>query len=290
MSINAAQQEAFSISFDGPAFDGHDIPAAALAQSLLALDGLARRAAEAAYGKNTSVEVKVKAGFRPGSFLVDLIIEHGREIAYVGAAAVTILGGVVGLTRWAFGKKVTVQDDTAGNGLVTVKNEAGATCVFFQEVINLYASNRVRTQLSRLTQTLDMDGAESITIKGAGEQSESQTITHAERQFFQQEEGIVITDNEREILLEVVGPMLNGASTGWKFAECDDSDTAGEFPAAVEDEAFLADVKNGVHKFASGTSMLVILRTVQRKVQRTRTERTVVEVKSVIPPPQNQQE
>ncbi|MBQ7738572.1 MAG: hypothetical protein IJT59_02820 [Desulfovibrionaceae bacterium] len=49
MHNESIQQEAFSISFNGPAFDGHDIPAAALAQSLLALDGLSRRAAEAAY-------------------------------------------------------------------------------------------------------------------------------------------------------------------------------------------------------------------------------------------------
>ena len=104
MANGARQEEAFSISFNGPAFDGHDIPAAALAQSLLALDGLSRRAAEAAYGKSASIDVKVKAGFRPGSFLIDLIIEHPEETVYVTAAAVTILGGVIQLARWAFGK------------------------------------------------------------------------------------------------------------------------------------------------------------------------------------------
>ena len=39
MANGALQEEAFSISFNGTAFDGHDIPAAALDQSLLALDG-----------------------------------------------------------------------------------------------------------------------------------------------------------------------------------------------------------------------------------------------------------
>ena len=48
MPNTVAQQEEFSISFNGRAFDGHDIPAAAIAQSLLAFDGLSRRAAEAA--------------------------------------------------------------------------------------------------------------------------------------------------------------------------------------------------------------------------------------------------
>lgn len=64
--------ETFSIQFTGKAFDNHDIPASALAQSLLALDGLAKRSAEVIYGKNSNTEIKVKAGFRQGSFIVDL--------------------------------------------------------------------------------------------------------------------------------------------------------------------------------------------------------------------------
>ena len=284
MTSNSVRQEAFSISFNGPAFDGHDIPAAALAQSLLALDGLSHRAAETAYGKSAAIEVKVKAGFRPGSFLIDLIIEHPAETVYVAAGAVTILSGVIKLARWAFGKKVSVQEPSAQENNVVVKNEAGSTCVVNQSVVALYASSRTQSQLSRLTQTLDMDGAESITLAGSGEESEPQTITREERRFFKQEDGIVITDNEREVLLEVVGPMLNGSPVGWKFAESDDADTSLEFYANVEDETFLAEVKSGLHNFASGTSALVVLRTVQRKVQRTRTERTVVEVKNIYPP------
>ncbi|MBE6441543.1 MAG: hypothetical protein E7022_04305 [Desulfovibrio desulfuricans] len=284
MSSDSIQQEAFSISFNGPAFDGHDIPAAALAQSLLALDGLSRRAAETAYGKSAAIDVKVKAGFRPGSFLIDLIIEHPAETVCVGAGAVTILTGVIGLARWAFGKKVSVQQPAQDGAHVTVKNEAGATCVVLQGVVGMYASSRTQTQLSRLTQTLDMEGAESITVKGSSENNETQEIPRNDRKFFKQEEGLVITDNEREVLLEVVGAMLNGSPVGWRFAESDDSDTSLEFSANVEDENFLAEVKSGQHNFASGTTMLVTLRTVQRKVVRTHTERTVVEVKTVYTP------
>ena len=67
-------EEKFSIEFDGPAFERHEISASALAQSLLALDGLARRSAEAAYGKDAGIEIKVKGDFRPGSFIVDMLI------------------------------------------------------------------------------------------------------------------------------------------------------------------------------------------------------------------------
>ena len=281
------KQEAFSISFNGEAFDGHDLPAAALAQSLLALDGFSRRAAEAAYGKNVAIDLNVKAGFKSGSFLIDLMIEHPYEAVCAGAAAVTILTGVIQLSKWAFGKKVSVQEAAVEQNKVVVKNEAGLTCVVYQSVVNLYMSKRTQSQLSRLTQTLDMDGAESITIKGESADSASQTITREERRFFKQEDGIVITDNEREVLLEVVGPMLNGAAKDWHFCEIDDTNTKLVFSANVEDETFLNEVKNGQHNFVNGTTILVVLRTVQRKLQRIRTERTVVEVKAVYPPSTN---
>ena len=49
--------ETFSIQFAGKAFDNHEIPASALAQSLLALDGLAKRTAEVVYGKDANAEI-----------------------------------------------------------------------------------------------------------------------------------------------------------------------------------------------------------------------------------------
>ena len=75
--------ETFSIQFSGKAFDNYDIPASALAQSLLALDGLVKKTAEAVYGKNVEAEVKVKAGFKQGSFIVDLIAacHRGNPVA-----------------------------------------------------------------------------------------------------------------------------------------------------------------------------------------------------------------
>ena len=51
MSKTKITNETFSIGFDGIALDRHEIPAVAFAQSLLALDALARRTAEAVYGE-----------------------------------------------------------------------------------------------------------------------------------------------------------------------------------------------------------------------------------------------
>ena len=141
------------------------------------------------------------------------------------------------------------------------------------------------SQLSRLTQTLDMDGAESIKIVDPTDVSDdaTETISKADRDLFRHEEGIVLTDNEAEVILEIIGPMLNGASKGWTFSEGEDGI---DFVAAVEDESFLASVRNRKIVLVNGTCIRAIVRTVQKKTVRTRTERTIVEVREVLPPTQ----
>lgn len=127
--------ESFSIEFDGPAFDGPNIPAAALAQSLLALDGLANRMSQGLYGSSTKTELKVKAGFKQGAFLVELIIEKFQtDPLEASAATAGTIAGVVGgikallkLGKWALGKKVKVieDEDATQTSTVKVENEIG---------------------------------------------------------------------------------------------------------------------------------------------------------------------
>ena len=284
--------ESFSIQFIGEAFGSNEISASALAQSLLALDGLAKKAAEVEYGKDSEAEIKVKAGFRKGSFIIDLIARcqsNPEAAANVGAAAVTIGAGVVGLIKSVFklgkfsrGEKITAipKNETE----VSVRNEIGETSTFNLKVVNIYNSSRVQSQLSRLTQTLDLDGAESIKIYTDNNDEQAETITKEERRFFRREDGIVLTDNEAEVILEIIGPMMDGSSKGWKFSEGTDGI---DFFASVEDEDFLSKVKSRAIKFENGTAIRAILRTVQRKNIRTVTDRSIVEVKEVIPPSKN---
>ncbi len=276
-----AVEENFSIEFHGPAFERHEISVSALAQSLLALDGLARRSAEAAYGKDAEIDIKVKGGFQPGSFIVDLLIQHGERTIVAVAGAVTILTGIIQVGKWAFGKKVKAQQPEE-NGCVRVENEVGDTHVFNQCIINVYNNTRTLSQLSRLTQTLDLEGAESMRISSANADSPMEEIvTKADRRFFRHEDGLVLTDNESETILEVIGPMLNGSPKGWRFSE---GENGVEFIANVEDESFLAAVRDREHALVNGTTIRAVIRTVQRKTVRTITDRTIVEVREVIQP------
>ena len=124
-----------------------------------------------------------------------------------------------------------------------------------------------------------MEGAEHIKL--SGDEARTEIISKEDRRFFRQEEGLVLTDNESETLLEVVGPMLNGSPDGWKFSEGEDGM---EFTANVADEEFLAAVRDRRIALVNGMTIRAIVRTVQRKRVRTRTDRTIVEVKEVCPP------
>lgn len=284
--------ETFSIQFSGEAFDNHDIPAAALAQSLLALDGLAKRVAEVVYGKESNTEIKVKAGFRKGSFIIDLVAQCQNDpvvavgvaagaatvVSTVGLGVVATIKGVIKAGKFFFGKKATVDPRAIKGDQIEVTNEIGQINNFNINVINIYNQDRTQSQLSRLTQTLDQDGVDSIRVYKDENDKESEVITKEDRKFFRHEEGIVLTDNEVEVILEVVGPMTNGASKGWKFSEGEDGI---EFTANVEDEEFLQDVKSRKIKFENGTAIRAVVRTVQRKNIRTITDRTIVDVKEV---------
>ncbi len=57
-----------------------------------------------------------------------------------------------------------------------------------------------------------------------------------------------------------------------------------EFVANVEDEEFLVAVRDRKIVLEHGSSIRAIVRTVQRRTTRTRTDRTIVEVKEVFPP------
>lgn len=278
-------RESFAIQFSGRAFDDNEISASALAQSLLSLDELTMRASEAVYGKDSHAEVKVKAGFRQGSFIVDLIASCKDDpvtAVTVAAGVATVVGflkEIVSLGKFSRGKKAEIDSNKVRGSVVEITNDHGEVSNFNVNVVNIY--NQGRTQLSRLTQTLDKEGAEFIRIYTDDSDQSPQVITKQDREFFRQEEGIVLTDNEAEVILDIISPMMNGSGKGWRFSEGEDGI---EFTANVEDDEFLEKVKSRDIKFENGTAVRAIVRTVQRRSIRTVTDRTIVEVKEVLAP------
>lgn len=277
MSEQHTTREHFSIAFEGPDIGQCSFSASILAQSLLALDWLARSAAEAVYGKNSETDIHVTGRSSPGSFSVDMVVRHDAPIA-AGACAVAILGEVMALGKWARGKKVR-EVRKEENGRILVENTLGERLALNQPTVTVWCSTRTLDQLSRLTQLLDMDGADSVRF--IADMSKPQVITREDRAYFRQEEGLVLTDNEAETILEIVGPKLNGSPRGWTFSEGEDGM---EFVADVEDEDFLAAVRDRKIVLENGTSIRALVRTVQRRKECLHTHRTIVEVKELFPP------
>lgn len=161
--------------------------------------------------------------------------------------------------KWAHGKKIR-EVGIEKNGCILVENTLGDTHVFNQYAVTVCNCTRTMDQLSRLTQTLGSDGVDSE--KFVADNSEPQVITRQDRVYFRQEEGLVLTDNEAESILEIVGPKLNGSPRDWTFIEGEDGI---EFVADVENEDFLAAVRDRKIVLENGTNIRAIVSTIQRK-------------------------
>ncbi|MBQ9273314.1 MAG: hypothetical protein IJ228_00755 [Succinivibrio sp.] len=279
--FNEARQEKFSITFDGQAFDQHEISVITLAQSLIALEYISKHAASQAYPQSKT-EMKVSSGFRAGSFNVDLILECLTEQS-TGIAAtagvVTIVLGIFKLVKFLKGKKPSSKKILEG-GMVEVTNSQGVSNIFNHCVVNAYDSQGVRRALDKFASAMDEDGVDSISIKTTtdSQAEESESIIKSERAFFRSDDVELLSDNEDETVLEVVGPQLDGSPKNWRFLDDPEREP---FTATVEDQEFLDKVASGEYVFSRGASVRAILRVVQRKGQRVSVARSVTKIKEI---------
>jgi len=277
-------REQISFSFDGPGVDSHEVEVSLLAESLLAFRSLSEKATKAQHGRGVDPIVKVKGGFRAGSFIVDIVIDVVDWATKNPDAATTIGGATVGgvvagaikIYKWAKGKPVEVTHSE--NGITHIKNRDGQISVFNNCSVAVYNTSSTKSDVEKLTRPLDRAGITSLSIQGEGEDS-TVSIDKDEREFFRQEEVGVIRDTEDILTLEIVNASLRGEPTGWRFY-----DGSVEFTAPLEDEEFLSTVKTGGRTFKSGDMVEVRMRAIQRRpAQRLITDRTVLQVLSFIP-------
>ncbi len=274
--------ETFSIEFKGPAIDAERASVHALFQSLSSLEGLIKKAASLIYGSSFLLEVKIAAGSQNGSFLVDIDKEDSESQGTAKFSFFPFIGELFSLSKWAYGKELMVLEDDKDSEAVKIQNTIGCSSLFNRYVVDIYNNKRIKTLLSRLTQTLDSDGVDRISFfQDKAGQREEFKIDKEDRKYYCCEEDVVLTDNECEVILYVLASAINGSTFGWRFSE---GEGGFEFNATVEDEDFLEGVKNRKITLVNGTTIRAVVRTVQRKHGRTTTERSVVEVKDVFDP------
>ena len=161
--------------------------------------------------------------------------------------------------------------------MVKITNDQGVSNVFNHCVINAYDSPGVKRALDKFASAVDEEGVDYISIRTGAEKTpaESEHIIKSERDFFKSDDVELLSDNEGESVLEVVGAQLDGSPKNWCFLDDPERE---QFTATVEDQEFLNKVAAGEYTFTRGTSVPANLRVVQRKGQRVSVGRYVIEV------------
>lgn len=270
--------ESFSMTFEGEALEKHQIRARTLAQSLMALDVLAEKAANVQFGKKAYAELNVSSGFKPGSFLVDLVLYYQPvvETAEMAIGTIATVGELLRLGIWLKGRGIR-KSEKLNNGRTAVYNSEGNVQVFNNCTVTLMNQPRVRSQADRLTAPLDEEGLEAITLK-SGDGSQKVSVKKEDREYFKLGRGRILSYSEEEITLQVLTAQLKDPEKPWRFSEGDEH----AYNAPIEDQDFLSRVRRGECSFKNGTMIRALVRKVQRMTTRLNVERTVVEVREVI--------
>ena len=283
-------RETFTLTFDGPAVERHEIDASILAESLVSLRDLAEKASKLRYGKNADLLFKVRAGFKEGSFGVDLIfdwvVNNPKEAAAVatgGTLAVAgIVAGVIKLYKWTKGKPPIPTSQPVINGNVYITNGEGASLTFSEDVVTLASSTVSKIAIERLTKPLESQGLDKILISdipGEDASRGSVELTKEDRRYFAQNPEHLIRESEDPLTLEVMTPNLDGKPAGWRFYDGDI-----EYTATVEDDDFLQQVQDGKYAFRKGDMLEVIMKTTQSKpAVRLVTTRKITRVVQFVP-------
>lgn len=266
------EQNYLAIKFDGDAVADNSISINSFITTLVGLEKLSYKTVENLYGKKCKVELKVKA-LKPGSFIIDLLVTCAEPARII----VENIVSVIELGKFLMGKNMVAQTPHESDNYKTyITNCNGQIQVFNNSTVNIWNDGVARTALDKATSPLDGEGVNNISITSP---TKASSISKSERDYFVNKQDEVINENESNVILEIFELSLSGNNKKWRF-----SDGEVEFSANIEDNDFLDGVKNQIYSFKNGTQLDVVLRTVQKKGAKIKTERTIIEVKKVIYP------
>lgn len=265
------------VSFNGSAFDNHEITVDSFIKTLTALNRLTKRTVTCCYGKTSSSTLKIKGSPKEGSLTVDLIVDYAIKAGSIGAASLSVftaLDKLIELVKHLKGKKPQdISPNTDKDSKVT--NIYGEQKVFNNCVIEVFKSSSTASQLDDLTKNLEHPGVEQISIKSENNKSD---ILKSDRKYFVKNPSEIVNESECDMIIVVVTPHLGGESKKWEFYDGEKT-----FFADIEDQDFLDNVVAGKYSFKNGSSIKATVRIIQTKItQKIKIERTILEVKEVL--------
>lgn len=240
---------------------------------------LAQRVAEFIYGKGSGVSIATSTDCRFDIYTekvkMDVTYESApteNSILVTGSrlscadVVLAVVKGVIRLGKFCSARKATVRLEWNAQGQVKVTNPSGQIQYFDPAIIKFYNQNLNHLSISALTEPLDLEEVDSIRICTGDDDKTAVVIGKQDRPFLRCHKGKILSENESELFLEVITAMLDGSADGWRFSE---GQGGHEFTATVEDTAFLKKVKNRDFSFLYGSVIYAVVRTVQRKGERT---------------------
>lgn len=285
----------FEIIFDGEAVEDNSIDARDLAGSILSLGDLIDRASLLTEG-SPRMALRVKSGFKPGSFEVAFEIGHKLIDLFSSkntTAVVNILqilgftGGVFGLVQFIRKARRRNSDSSAKKEILTIERQELITVHFDdgesmdvpQQVFRLYDDMKAREAAEKFVSPLKEEGIDEIRLRYQGE--ESVVISDQEVDYFDapDDSDTIKTENENQMILIITNiSFIPGAK--WRVSD----GGATPFFVSILDEDFLNQVVEREILFGANDRLQVILRTTQEyRNGKLRIDRDVVKVIKHLP-------
>lgn len=278
-------REELTVNIEGGIADQHELDAEVLGNSLLSLSKLAVKASSFVYGKECKVSVKVKGGFREGSFDYKLVFDFFGGLLPVVPELTKSLLKLIELKKFLNGEK-PVSTEKHGSDIV-ITNANGDTKVVAPNIVVMNNSAPVTVNINGAYEPLQ-EGANRMTLKGAitfpgrdGQPAleEAATVGIEEKQAVLAKAPGILSQEDSQKILEVLTPHMDGKPENWRFYDLEDET---EYSALVEDAAFLDEVREGRQMFQHGSKVNATVRVVKKLVnERKRTERTIMSLSAL---------
>src|SRR5690606_35712638 len=186
----------FSIKYDGPSLEHHEMDVRELAPALLALSKLLEDANQALNGDKPEVRINVKGNFQSGSFKIDLaaaLTMKEQIVSMLSGSEATALsnlfgilggvgllggGGLIGLVLWLKGRKPSTISYNQDKVIFTIQeSETVETLEVDLATAKLYQTKTVRQSLAKVVAPLCQPG---IDYFAAGRDGKAEIVVRKE--------------------------------------------------------------------------------------------------------------
>ena len=265
-------EEKFTLVFDGPALEFHEIEVRNLGQALIAMCDLIHAANTEIYGGNSQVEVKVKA-HAPGSFEVDFLLmaletarpllnaakQHQADISIAnellellfkisgtaltgGIAVKKVGGGLIALLKWLKARKPEkIERQVNGDIHIHIGDNYFVTN---DNTLKIARSINVRKSAKDLVAALKQSGVDILKVKRL--HKPALEIAKGEVGYFDYNDEEDLTETSRKVNLQIVKLSFKEGDK-WQM-----TDGGKPFSVTIEDVDFLNRVQKREVAFANG--------------------------------------